>query len=60
MDHVIIFVSLIAAAAPVLAVLFFIWWVDRYDREPLGYVFAAFLWEASARLPCPYWGLKPA
>lgn len=44
MDHVIIFVSLIAAAAPVLAVLFFIWWVDRYDREPLGYVFAAFLW----------------
>lgn len=44
MDHVIIFVSLIAAAAPVLAVLFFIWWVDRYDREPLGYVLAAFLW----------------
>ncbi|HVY56106.1 MAG TPA: PrsW family intramembrane metalloprotease, partial [Thermodesulfobacteriota bacterium] len=44
MDHVIIFISLITAAAPVIAILFFIWWVDRYDREPLGYVFAAFLW----------------
>lgn len=44
MDHAIIFVSLIVAVAPVMAVLFFIWWVDRYDREPLGYVFAAFLW----------------
>lgn len=44
MDHTIIFVSLIVAVAPVMAILFFIWWVDRYDREPLGYVFAAFLW----------------
>ncbi len=44
MDHAIIFVSLIVAVAPVVAILFFIWWIDRYDREPLKYVFAAFLW----------------
>lgn len=44
MDQVIIFVSLVVAIAPIVAVLFFVWWVDRYDREPLGYVFAAFLW----------------
>ena len=44
MDHAIIFVSLIVAVAPLVALLFFIWWVDRYDREPLKYVFAAFLW----------------
>jgi protease PrsW len=35
---------LIVAVAPMLALLFFIWWVDRYDREPLKYVLGAFLW----------------
>ncbi|MEW6143394.1 MAG: PrsW family intramembrane metalloprotease [Thermodesulfobacteriota bacterium] len=44
MDHAIIFVSLIVAVAPMVALLFFIWWVDQYDREPLKYVFASFLW----------------
>ena len=44
MDHVIIFVSLVVAVSPVLAILFFIWWLDRYDREPLKYVFGAYLW----------------
>ena len=44
MGQTIIFVSLIVAVAPMVAMLFFIWWVDRYDREPLKYVFAAFLW----------------
>lgn len=44
MNHVVIFVSLIVAVTPMVAMLIFIWWVDRYDREPLKYVFGAFLW----------------
>lgn len=44
MDHVIVFVSLVMAIAPVLAGLLFVWWIDRYDREPLKYVFGAFFW----------------
>lgn len=44
MDHVVIYISLIVAVAPMLAMLFFIWWLDRYDREPLRYVFGAYLW----------------
>lgn len=43
MDHVVIYISLIVAVAPMLAMLFFIWWLDRYDREPLRYVFGAYL-----------------
>ena len=44
MNQVIVFVSLIVAVTPMVAMLIFIWWVDRYDREPLKYVFGAFLW----------------
>ncbi len=44
MDHVILFVSLVMAVAPMVAMLYFIWWVDRYDREPVRFVLAAFLW----------------
>lgn len=44
MNHAIVFVSLAVAVAPMLALLFFIWWVDRYDREPLKYILGAFLW----------------
>ena len=44
MDHVILFVSLVMAVAPMVAMLYFIWWLDRYDREPLRFVLAAFLW----------------
>lgn len=44
MDHVILYVSLVMAVAPMVAMLYFIWWVDRYDREPLRFVLAAFLW----------------
>lgn len=42
----IIFISLVVAVAPMVAMLSFIWWVDRYDREPLRYVFDCFLWGA--------------
>jgi RsiW-degrading membrane proteinase PrsW (M82 family) len=46
MSPTILFVSLVIAVAPMVAMLFFIWWMDRYDREPLRYVFGSFLWGA--------------
>ena len=42
----IVFISFVIAVAPMIAMVFFIWWVDRYDREPLRYVFLSFLWGA--------------
>ncbi len=44
MEIFVLYVSLVMAVAPMLAMLFFIWWVDRYDREPLRYVIGAFAW----------------
>ena len=62
MDHVIVFVSVVMAAGPMLAMLFFIWWVDRYDREPLRFVFIAFLWGGIGAivlsLLLSQWGIK--
>ena len=37
-----------AAALPAIAYLVFIWWLDRYEREPLGLVVLTFLWGATA------------
>jgi RsiW-degrading membrane proteinase PrsW (M82 family) len=42
----IVFISLVVAVAPMAAMLFFIWWVHRYDRKPLRYVFGSFIWGA--------------
>lgn len=42
----IIFISLVVAIAPMVRMLFFIWWVDRYDREQLRYVLGSFIWGA--------------
>ena len=42
----IVFISFVIAVAPMLGMVFFIWWIDRYDREPLRYVFLSFLWGA--------------
>ncbi|PKL81851.1 MAG: hypothetical protein CVV24_13175 [Ignavibacteriae bacterium HGW-Ignavibacteriae-3] len=38
--------SLFAAILPMLAYLFLIWWMDRYEREPLQFVFLHFMWGA--------------
>jgi len=38
--------SLFAAIAPMLIYLLFIWWMDRYDREPMLFVFFHFIWGA--------------
>jgi RsiW-degrading membrane proteinase PrsW (M82 family) len=41
-----IIVSLFAAIAPMLIYMLLIWWMDRYDREPMLFVFFHFLWGA--------------
>lgn len=39
-------VSLISAAAPMLFYLILLWWFDKYDREPIRLVLLCFLWGA--------------
>ncbi len=36
----------LAAVVPILAFLYLIWWLDRYDREPVGLFLLAFAWGA--------------
>jgi RsiW-degrading membrane proteinase PrsW (M82 family) len=40
--------ALAVSAAVLLIVVALIWWIDRYDREPLHLVAMTFLWGASA------------
>jgi len=40
--------ALAVSAAILLIVVALVWWVDRYDREPLHLVVMVFLWGASA------------
>lgn len=44
----VLLVSLAVSAAILLIVVALVWWVDRYDREPLHLVVMVFLWGASA------------
>jgi RsiW-degrading membrane proteinase PrsW (M82 family) len=39
-----IFISALAAIIPMVAYLVFIWWFDRYDREPFKLVLLNYLW----------------
>jgi RsiW-degrading membrane proteinase PrsW (M82 family) len=41
-----IFTSALAAIIPMAAYLVFIWWFDRYDREPFKLVLQNYLWGA--------------
>ncbi len=41
-----IFTSALAAIVPMAAYLVFIWWFDRYDREPFKLVLQNYLWGA--------------
>lgn len=47
MNPAFLLLSVVAAALPVLCYLLFIWWLDRYEREPLGVVALTFLWGAT-------------
>jgi RsiW-degrading membrane proteinase PrsW (M82 family) len=40
--------ALMVSAAILLIVVALVWWIDRYDREPLHLVATVFLWGASA------------
>ena len=42
----ILFISIFSAALPVGLYVLFVWWMDRYEREPLWLVFLTFLWGA--------------
>jgi len=44
----ILLAALAVSAAILLIVVAMVWWVDRYDREPLHLVVMVFLWGASA------------
>lgn len=44
MDLMIILLAVVLATAIVIAYLLFIWWLDRYEREPFWVVLLTFLW----------------
>ena len=41
-----IILSLIVGLAPMIVYALILWWFDRYEKEPLGLLVAAFLWGA--------------
>ena len=43
---VLVFLSVFAATIPMLVFLALVWWLDRYDREPIWMVALTFLWGA--------------
>ncbi len=43
-DPVALVISLAVSTGFLVAVVLFVWWVDRYDREPLPLVGSAFAW----------------
>jgi RsiW-degrading membrane proteinase PrsW (M82 family) len=38
--------SVVCAAVPMLALLALVWWIDRYDREPVWLIATVFTWGA--------------
>jgi len=38
--------SVVAATVPMLGFLWLVWWLDRYDREPVGLYLLTFVWGA--------------
>ncbi len=43
---ILLFLSVFAATIPYILLVLFIWWMDRYEREPFGYVVLSTLWGA--------------
>ncbi len=48
--------SLLAAIIPMLSYLFIIWRLDKYEREPLGFIFGHFVWGAFGAVILSYIG----
>ncbi|MCB2156830.1 PrsW family intramembrane metalloprotease [bacterium] len=46
MSAMVVFVSVVASVVPLTAVLLVVWWLDRYEREPLWTLALAFAWGA--------------
>ncbi len=46
MEIILLLLSVVAAGVPMVAYLLLMRWLDRYEREPLGLVIAAFAWGA--------------
>ncbi len=46
MTLVLLGLSVLASTLPMLAMLWLVWWLDRYDREPLWLYGITFLWGA--------------
>lgn len=46
MEHLVVVASVGAAGLPMLAFLATVWWLDRYDREPVWLLTAVFTWGA--------------
>jgi len=46
MSLILLMLSVIAAALPMIGFLFAVWWLDRYEREPPLLVLGVFLWGA--------------
>lgn len=46
MEIILLFLSVLAAGVPMVGYLLLMRWLDRYEREPLGLVLAAFAWGA--------------
>jgi RsiW-degrading membrane proteinase PrsW (M82 family) len=45
-----VFLSLITSSIPMFFYVWFVWWLDHHDREPLLLIAAAFLWGAVASI----------
>ena len=45
-DLLVIFLSIVMAYIPILIYAAFVWWLDRYDREPVVIIAIAFMWGA--------------
>lgn len=55
MQDLLVLASIPAAVLPVLGFLALIWWLDRFDREPVWLLLLAFGWGAGMAVPAALW-----
>jgi RsiW-degrading membrane proteinase PrsW (M82 family) len=54
-EQLLVLASIPAAVLPVLGFLAVIWWLDRFDREPVWLLLLAFGWGAAVAVPAALW-----
>ncbi|MFH1126216.1 MAG: PrsW family intramembrane metalloprotease [Candidatus Altiarchaeota archaeon] len=47
---IMVFLSFIVSSIPILLYIWFVWWLDHHDREPLVLIALAFFWGAVASI----------